>query len=530
MRSTWMTAFLLASIGTARTSSALPPNAPPGLRPGANHHTGDDGFVAHLGREPRPGEEKLRMHEHFVAVRARLAARKATRPELEATRQKILAYLDEYIAKGTTPDNTHLPWRTPVFIDDQHTICAVGYLIEQSAGRPLAEKIAQEHRYDLIEDIAKDMPEVQAWVESSGFTLDELGQIQPGYPGPDVLLWHAWMLAGTSRIENGAYEGEDGRGTFRRRKMEGTWVRQTEEGSLRGTGRFRHGNGTWTSYFASGAKLAEGPYADNVPDGAWRFYHESGNLAAEGSFAGGERSGRWRFYYDTHEPTPIAVGRFARGYVAGTWRHYDVKGALLATSVVDTPASFHKDNQLFWSIGYLVDIVPTADHIKHHIHQGSIDGEPVRLDELATADGQERVYLRGSSDDVFDVDGHKLVQVNSGWRADDCHWTKARKRAARAGDVSALHGLIFHATDEACAAGARVPRARAARITALVKSMNEVRAASPSFLKKLALEQEAPEDLTNVIASNMSLDIEWPHVDRRFIQVYATLPGYTHDY
>jgi hypothetical protein len=529
MRTTWMMAVLLASLGTAHTSSALPPTAHHGLRPGANHHTGDDGFVAHLGREPRPGEEKLRMHEHFVAVRARLAARKATRPELEATRQKILSYLDDYIAKGTTPDNTHLPWRTPVFIDDQHTICAVGYLIEQSAGRPLAEKIAQQHRYDFIEDIAADMPEVQAWVEASGFTLDELGQIQPGYPGPDVLQWHEWMIAGETQIEDGAYDGEDGRGTFRHHKMEGTWVRETTEGVRLGTGRFHHGNGTWTSYFASGATLAEGTFVANVPDGAWRFYHESGNLAAEGSFAGGQRSGRWRFYYDTQAPTPIAVGRFARGYVAGTWRHYDVQGALLATSVVDTPASFRKPDQLFWSIGYLVDIVPTSDHIEHHIHQGSIDGEAVRLDELATPDGQERLYLRGSSDDVFDAGGHKLVQLTRGWRADDCHWGQARKRAARTGDVSALHGLIFHATDETCTTGVVVSRARAESITTLVHSMSEVRAVSPAFVKKVALGEEAPEDLTNVIASNMSLDIEWPHVDRRFIEVFQTLPGYAHE-
>jgi MORN repeat variant len=525
-----MTVFLLASIGTARTSSALPPNAAHGLRPGANHHTGDDGFVAHLGRPPRPGEEKLRMHEHFVAARARLAAQKATRPELEAMRQKILAHLDDYIAKGTTPENTHLPWRTPVFIDDHNTICAVGYLIEQTAGRPLAEKIAQQHRYDFIEDIAKDMPEVRAWVEASGFTLDELGQIQPGYPGPDVLLWHEWMVAGDAKIEDGAYEQDNGRGVFRHHKMEGTWARQAEDGTRLGTGRFRHGNGKWTSYFASGAKLAEGSFVDNVPDGTWRIYHQSGNLAAEGNFENGQRSGHWRFYYDLPNRTPIAVGRFSRGYVSGTWRHYDAKGALLATSVVDTPATFHKENQLFWSIGYLIDVVPSADHIEHQIHQGSIDGEPVRLDELTSADGQERVYLRGSSDDVFDVDGHKLVSVDGGWRADDCHWSKARKRAARAGDVSALHGQIFHATDETCDAGTLVPQARAERITALVHSMDEVRAARPSFIKELALEREMPEDLTNVIASSMSLDIEWPHVDGRFVELYQTLPGYTHDY
>jgi hypothetical protein len=527
-RPTATMAFLLASVGALHTAAALPPNAPAALRAGANHHTGDDGFVAHLGRAPGPGDEKLRMHEHFVAVRARLAARKATRPELEANRQKILGYLDAYIAKGTTPDNAHLPWRTPVFIDDARTICAVGYLIEQSAGRPLADKIAAAHRYDFIEDIARDMPEVRAWVESSGFTLDELGQIQPGYRGPDVLLWHAWPETDDRKIEDGPYALDDMTGGFRHRKMEGSWLHQDGDTVL-GRGQFRRGNGAWTSYFASGATLAEGRYASNKPSGPWRFFHESGHLAAEGSFQRGARVGDWTFYYDVAEPTPIAVGRFDRhGYVDGTWRHYDPRGALLATSVVSTPEPFKQGKQLFWSIGYLVDVAPTANHLEHRIHQGSIDGAPIRLDLIAS--GDDRVYLRG--EDVYDSEGHKLVRTSAGWRSDDCHWTKAKKRAARAGDVAALHGMIFHVTDENpedCTTGGLVSPTRADHIAALVGAMDEVRSASPAFIQKLFLEQEPAADLTNVIASSMSLDIEWPHVDGRFIQVYRTLPGFSHE-
>src|SRR5262245_47898614 len=218
------------------TSSALPPNAPPGLREGANHHTADDGFVAHQGREPRPGEERLRMREHFLAVRARLAAKPATRPDLEAKRKRILALLDAYIAKGTTPENDHLPWRTPVFIDDKGTICAVGYLIEQTAGRPLAESIASSHRYSFIEDIAKDMPEVRDWVAESGFTLDELGQIQPGYQGPDVLMWSPGLFADAEdidkRITNGAWERDGLHGMLRKGKMEGVWMRVNEHDAV----------------------------------------------------------------------------------------------------------------------------------------------------------------------------------------------------------------------------------------------------------------------------------------------------------
>ncbi len=532
--------FSLAS----SSSFALPPHAAPGLVPGANHHTGDAGFVADLGREPKAGEEKLRMHEHFVAVRTRLAAGTATRPELVAKRQKLLAFLDAYIAKGTTPDNAHLPWRTPVFIDDQHTICAVGYLIEQSAGHALAEKIAQSHRYSFIEDIAKDMPEVRAWVAESGFTLDELGQIQPGYQGPEVLLWRTWDLAKTAGpdddadddrfVADGAYTKAGLVGMIAKHRMEGDWVRRStdpESDRVVGKGTFHHGKGTWTSFYESGTPMATGDYVRNKPSGAWQFFHESGNLAAEGSFDKGQRVGKWRFYYDTADKTPIAIGAFASdGSVSGKWRHFDARGGLLATSVVDTPDSWHKEKQLFWSVGYLLDVVPTADRIHHLIHQGSIDGGEIRLDELTTGDGKERIYLRG--DDVFDVDGHKLVAVDGGWFSSDCKWSKARKRAAHGGDISALHGLMFHDAEQACTDGGTfVPEARAQRISTLVDSMQEVRSASPEFITELALgHRNAATDLPDLLAANMSLDIEWPHVDGRFTLVYGTLPGYRKNY
>ena len=32
--------------------------------------------------------------------------------------------------------------------------------------------------------------------------------------------------------------------------------------------------------------------------------------------------------------------------------------------------------------------------------------------------------------------------------------------------------------------------------------------------------------LLALLAANMTLDIEWPHIDRRFIRVFETLPGY----
>src|ERR1041385_726502 len=174
----------------AHVAAAQTPNT--GAVPGANHHLGDAAFRAKYGRDPVLADEKLRMRTHFESVRDYLSKRPATRPELEARRAEILHLFDAYIAKGTTPKNEHLPWRTPVFIDDENTICAVGYLIEQTAGRPVAEKIAATHRYSYLEEIAAAMPEVRDWVASSGLTLEELSLIQPGYEGPEVDHILAW--------------------------------------------------------------------------------------------------------------------------------------------------------------------------------------------------------------------------------------------------------------------------------------------------------------------------------------------------
>src|SRR5262245_32507843 len=133
MRSVLAAVTLALALGSAAsTAHALPPGAEArGFRDGANHHLGDDSFVARFGRAPRADDgEPLRMATHLAYVRAWLGVRPATRPELAPMRAALLGYLDDYLAKGTTPINTALPWRSPVFIDELGNICAVGYLIE----------------------------------------------------------------------------------------------------------------------------------------------------------------------------------------------------------------------------------------------------------------------------------------------------------------------------------------------------------------------------------------------------------------
>ena len=582
-RPTYLVSALAAALLAAATSTALalPPGAPPALREGANHHIGDRSFVAQFGRAPRAGDpERVRMTTHLQYVHDWLASRPATRPELAGKRAAILAALQRYIAKGTTPRNTDLPWRTPVFIDEAGTICAVGYLIESTAGRALPERIAKAHRYDFIEDIARAMPEVQQWIADSGLTLEEIQTIQPAYEEPQVKEWRSWDLV-KYRPDDGP-STRYGSGTFKRGHMDGEWqvfadatgndhqrasARATGEASepaarvVVGRGELKHGRGEWTSFYATGEKLAEGPYAHDQPDGRWTLYHRSGNVAAEGAFAGGTRVGVWQFYYDTPAKSVMASGSFdADGEVSGTWRHFDAGGALLARSWTETPTQWNDTNEdVNGGEGSVLDVVPGADGVHHVIHQGTPEspGTGIEYDELSLElfeKGREQLYISKTlgAETWYDASGAKLVHADGKWTATDCHWSATRKHIAAEGDVARLDGVLSNAArlkrgDPApvcTGATVAVSAARAARLDELLASRDQIRSATPQVVRDLILDQEDDvpqadddasaearqarlerDDLVHILAGHMAMYIEWPHIDRRFKEVYETMAG-----
>ena len=538
------TPLLLALVGVVlpATAFAQSPNTDRSFRDGANHHLGDTAFLEQYGRPPTAEEEHLRIRTHFLAVQKLLASHPATKPELEAKRKLLLAHFSDYIAKGTTPKNEHLPWRTPVFIDDEGTICAVGYLIEQSAGRDVAEKIAKSHRYSYIEEIAKAMPEVQQWVADSGFTLEELGSIQPGYEGPDVAYEHGWTLADGS-VPDGAYDKDGVTGTIRHHHMEGMWTVKNGDGHAVGSAKLSHGNGAWLSTYPDGKRMAEGRYKHDQPTGVWRFFHPSGNLAAEGRLSHGQRDGRWQFFYDSKVRTKLATGSFENGFTAGTWHHFDNEGKLLAVSTAT-----RADGR------FLLDVVPGRDGIGHQIDQQGFTGDHHRLDMISK--GSEHLFVQEGVDMIYDQSGDELVREGTTWTAVECGWGRDLKRAARNGRIEKLHDMIrdqrFGEKAECAGDSVKLAPARAKLVDTMLASVRAVRAQTPDFMRKVALgeatvadatdpDEAAPEDqkaadvlgqgqvddLSKVLAANMTWFIEWPHIDGRFTDVYASLAGYT---
>jgi hypothetical protein len=316
--------------------------------------------------------------------------------------------------------------------------------------------------------------------------------------------------------------------------MTGVWKKWNRGAKLVGEGTLADGSGTWTSRYPNGRTMAEGAFAANEPEGEWRFYHASGNLAAVGRFENGVRAGAWRFFYDTKDETPIAEGSFAGAAIAGRWHHFDARGRLLATSD-DATASAWGGN-----FGhYLLDIVPGRDGVHHWVHQGDIGGDHHRLDMLS--DGSEPVFVKFENGESYDADGQKLAKIDGAWTSSDCHWNATRKKVAHAFDLVTLHALTsrdrYGDKPETCDAPQPVGAARAAHLDAMFASIVAVRAKSPAFVRKLALgeanvadvsdeSRAVADDLGKVLAANMTWYVEWPHVDGRFLAVFATLPGY----
>lgn len=146
----------------------------------------DESYIATFGAAPdETTHEQLRIQTHLYYVENLL--RNATPAGLtaiqQANRMDILDMLHEYGEAGKFPVNKDYPGeRRPCFIDDAGNICAVGYLVEQTKGRELAEAINAKHQYDFLLDMNE--PAIAAWAREYGLTLEECAMIQPAYGPP----------------------------------------------------------------------------------------------------------------------------------------------------------------------------------------------------------------------------------------------------------------------------------------------------------------------------------------------------------
>ncbi len=144
---------------------------------------GDISFVEKFGRLPDFNtDENLRIQTHLEYVESLLRSKSPAglTPLQTENRENILDLLHTYWVSGVFPVNYDFPdKRVPCFIDKHQNICAVGYLIEQTAGREIAEDINAQYQYAYLSDMQH--PAIDTWLQNSGLTREECAMIQPWY-------------------------------------------------------------------------------------------------------------------------------------------------------------------------------------------------------------------------------------------------------------------------------------------------------------------------------------------------------------
>lgn len=167
---------------------------------------GDQSYFMKYGVLPNDqtnDHDRIQTHLAYAEFLMRTTDVSHLSPEENTKRNHTLDLLHEYWTRGQFPMNAdYASERQPCFIDDNGTICAVGYLVEQTAGRNVAELISERHLYQTILEM-KD-PILDEWVQSSGLTLEECAIIQPSYDFMADKTWH--LSYGVSyRIDDNLY-------------------------------------------------------------------------------------------------------------------------------------------------------------------------------------------------------------------------------------------------------------------------------------------------------------------------------------
>ncbi|HVF97665.1 MAG TPA: hypothetical protein VM871_10100 [Flavisolibacter sp.] len=162
--------LLFGAVGSAQNENTV------------NAILGDESFLAHFQQSPtEKTDEVLRLQTHLQYVEYLLRNKDVSHlaKEQGEKRSVVLQLLHNYTQNGIFPKNYDYGERRPCFIDRDGNACAVGYLIEKTEGRTVAEGINQKHQYDYLLDMKEEI--VAEWADTHGLTLEECAMIQPTY-------------------------------------------------------------------------------------------------------------------------------------------------------------------------------------------------------------------------------------------------------------------------------------------------------------------------------------------------------------
>lgn len=187
--------------------------------------------------------------------------------EQKKTRLHLISILEKYRLAGRFPVNYFRMERTPIFIDEDNTHCALGYLLEQTGLEPIAQEIAEQENYDWVKDIEHEaIPHLQIL---SGFTVEELKLIQGAY---DFYLPNAFYAPNKYEIPQkpevieAFFEEGSGRRALGGDESVNIWCKgEGEDGVL---------HGRWEQRFSTKLPWIIGYFSNGKRTGQWREYYQ----------------------------------------------------------------------------------------------------------------------------------------------------------------------------------------------------------------------------------------------------------------
>ncbi len=180
-----------------------------------------------------------------------------------ATRNILIRHLESYAKAGKFPFNYYKRQRIPVFIDENRTHCAVGYLMQQSGYENLALQISQDNNYAWVKEIK--IAGLEEWQQYSGFSLEELKLIQGAY--------NSYLHDAFFRIDR--YEvPQKPRVMIVNFDLDEVVNKQQNDTWCYGEGKNGVLNGKWLQYHSPGVIWIMGNHLNGLKHGEWREYYK----------------------------------------------------------------------------------------------------------------------------------------------------------------------------------------------------------------------------------------------------------------
>lgn len=130
--------------------------------------------------QSRTETEWIQLHLSLVEKTLRSRSTSHLSESQKQNRLAALNYLHGYWQAASFPRNEDYSYRTPIFIDKHDNFCAVGYLVKAIGFEHVSRMISAKTNLAYVKEM--NYPELFAWADAYGFTVDELAWIQPAYP------------------------------------------------------------------------------------------------------------------------------------------------------------------------------------------------------------------------------------------------------------------------------------------------------------------------------------------------------------